>query len=71
MKSERLSALCPCCGIKLISPIWSESVGANAVSNRWRCVICSLSFETVDQVDAVADWTVGAPDQAGVRRSLN
>ncbi len=71
MKSERLSALCPCCGIKLISPICSESVGTDAVSNRWRCVICSSLFETVDHVDAVAEWTMGSPDRAGVQRSLN
>jgi DNA-directed RNA polymerase subunit RPC12/RpoP len=70
MKSQRPSAICPSCGIKLISPLWSEPVEADAVSNRWRCVICSSSFETIDHVDAAA-WTMGVPDRAHIQHSLN
>lgn len=39
---------CPCCGIKLISPTWSENVSASEIMNSWRCPICGSTFETVD-----------------------
>lgn len=44
------SANCPCCGIKLISPEWSESVSAENTLNLWHCPICGTDFETTDRV---------------------
>ena len=41
---------CPCCGIKLISPEWSESVSAENTLNLWHCPICGTDFETTDRV---------------------
>ena len=68
MTMDRVSALCPSCGFKLISPLWSDAVGGNAVANRWQCVICSSSFETVDHLDVVA---MGVSEQARAHPSLN
>ena len=50
MATLRHSANCPCCGIKLISPEWSESVGAENTLNLWHCPICGTDFETTDRV---------------------
>ena len=54
MASLRPMTKCPCCGIKLISPTWSESVSASEMTNSWRCPICSSTFETVDTAIAAA-----------------
>lgn len=50
MATLRHSANCPCCGIKLISPEWSESVSAENTLNLWHCPICGTDFETTDRV---------------------
>ena len=44
--SARHSAKCPSCGIKLISPKWSENTGTDAVVNLWRCPIYECNFAT-------------------------
>ena len=46
--SARHSAKCPSCGIKLISPKWSESTGTDDIVNLWRCLICGCDFATTD-----------------------
>ena len=66
MGSQRSSAICPACGFKLISPLWSETVTDDAIANRWRCVICSSSFETVDHVEVAAGWTMDAAERVCV-----
>ena len=67
MTSEQVSAICPSCGFKPISPLWSDAVGGEAVANRWRCVICGSSFETVDHLDVV---TTGAAERMRVHPSF-
>jgi len=50
MASLRHSAKCPCCGIKLNSPEWSETVSAEKTINLWHCLICGNDFETTDSI---------------------
>jgi len=50
MASLRPSAHCPRCGIKLISPEWSEAVSEEKAVNLWCCPICGEEFETTDNV---------------------
>jgi len=42
--------MCPCCGIKLISPEWSERINADQTVNFWSCVICGKEFRTTDNI---------------------
>ncbi len=44
------SANCPCCGIKMITPEWSETVRVGKTVNLWRCAICGKDFETTDNI---------------------
>ncbi len=46
----RHSATCPCCGIKMITPEWSETVSVDKTVNLWRCAFCGKDFETADNV---------------------
>ena len=50
MGSLRHSAKCPRCGIKLISPEWSETVSAEKTVNLWHCPICGNDFQTTDSI---------------------
>lgn len=50
MASLRNSAHCPRCGIKLISPDWSEAVNAEKTINLWCCPICGEEFETTENI---------------------
>lgn len=50
MVSLRHSAKCPRCGIKLICPEWSETVGQGKTVNLWYCPICGNDFQTTDSI---------------------
>ena len=50
MVSRRHSAMCPNCGIKLISPEWSERINADQTVNFWSCVICGKEFRTTENI---------------------
>jgi predicted RNA-binding Zn-ribbon protein involved in translation (DUF1610 family) len=68
MASLRHSAKCSSCGIKLISPKWSESVSAHETIHIWHCPICGNEFETID--DSVAQTPSGVCD-GGFRPRTN
>ena len=40
---------CRHCGAVLISPVWSESVGALETVTIWHCALCGHEFETTEQ----------------------
>ena len=43
------SAECPRCGILVLRPEWSESIGPQHIVNIWHCQICGNEFETAQQ----------------------
>ncbi len=44
------SANCPSCGIRMITPEWSETADVGKTVNLWRCVMCGKDFETTDNI---------------------
>lgn len=47
--SLQSSAECPHCGMAVLCPEWSESMGPQHIVNIWHCQICGNEFETAEQ----------------------
>ena len=46
--SLRVSAECTSCRTPLITPQWSEPLGASETIHIWNCPMCGNEFETID-----------------------
>lgn len=47
--SPQSPAECPRCGMVVLCPEWSESMGPQQIVNIWHCQICGNEFETAEQ----------------------
>jgi transcription elongation factor Elf1 len=48
MESPAISAECPRCNVKVIGPEWSETVEGRRTVHVWRCPLCGLEFESIE-----------------------